>query len=599
MSLSDRLSEASAGAGAGEHGPPRKHRIVIMVLGIVADPQLIAPGDRRLEMRWREIRAKLVDTQIHSHIGQISSPKPVGLVAEFGNAINAVRCAVELQRDVLAANAKASDLPPLELSIGVHLWEDHAAGHATYEESVRAASQLQEAAEPGEIVLSASTQEQIDGAPDLPTEPLARPQLEEALGGKRAVRVVLRQFEIEPAGQATPSPSLAVLPFSSAAEAGDDYFTEGIVDDIVGALSAVSDLLVVSRSSTLPFRGAKGDLRTVGRQLGVRYIVAGTTQRTAGRLVLIPELIDCETGTVIWRKHYDVPHREIFDLQQTIARRIARSLQPSLSSAQLQRVQTKRPENLDAYDLVLQAMHRMYSLDREDFASARELLERAIRSDPGYASAYTFMAMWHMLNVGQGYSEDENAGSMDLLRAAESAIERAPGDANALAILGHCKAWLFREYDTALDLFEQAFAASPNSAFVWGWSSPICSYLGDATTAIAHAKHALRLCPLGPHAYFFRTALCLAYYTSGNYDEAVRWGRRAMAINPRYEANLRFLAASLAAGGRLQDARAVAQALLVVRPEFSVARLAARYAYRDRARTTAFAAHLRLAGLPN
>jgi TolB-like protein len=570
-----------------------------MAMGIVSAPDLIEPGERHLEMRWREIRGKLVDPEIASHLGQIARAEPVSLVAEFGNPLNAVRCAVELQRDLQAANAKDSDLRPLELRIGIHLWQNRTGRHGSFEDSVKATSRLQEAADPGEIVLSAPAQEQIADAPDIATERLSRPQLEKALGGIRTFRVVVRQFEVNPSQRATPSPSLAVLPFSTGTDVGNNYFAEGMVDDIVGALSGVSDLLVISQTSTLPFRGAKVDVRSVGRQLGVRYIVAGTTQRTADRLILAPELIDSETGTVIWRKRYDVPHGKIFALQQNIARRIVRSLQPSLSSDQLQRVQTKRPESLDAYDLVLQAMHRMYSLDRQDFASARVLLERAIRLDPGYGAAYTYMAMWHLFNVGQGYCEDENTASLDLLRAAQSAIDRAPGDAHALAVLGHCKAWLYRDYDAALDLFEQAFAAAPNSAFVWGWSSPICSYLGDGATAVAHAKSALRLCPLGPQTYFFRTALGLAYYTSGSHEEAARWCRRSMAINPRFEANLRILAASLAAGDRLEEAHGAAQSLLAVRPDFSVSRLAARYAYKDPARTKAFAAHLRLAGLPD
>lgn len=597
--LTDRLSDAAADAEESEEASPRRQRIVIMALGIVTDPQLMATADPRLEMRWREIQAKLVDRQIAGHRGQIISGTSTGLVAEFTNALNAVRCAVELQRDIQAANARASDLPLAELCIGVHFWEDSADAKTTYDEHVNTAILLQRAAETGGIVLSTATQEQIAGAPDITTQPFTRPQLEKVLGGGHAFRIAMRQIETQSSHRATPIPSLAVLPFSSAPDSGGDYFTEGIVEDIVGALSAVSELLVVSPTSTLPFRGAKVDVGTVGRQLAVRYLVTGTTQRTADRLTLTPKLSDTETGTVVWRKRYDVPHRKIFDMQQDIARRIARALVPSLSSAELRRVEAKRPENLDAYDLVLQAVHRMYRLDRADFTAARALLDRAIPLDPGYAAAYTFLAMWHILNVGQGYCTDENAESMEIVRAAEKAAERQPADARALALFGHCKAWLFRDYDSALDLIERAFAAAPNSDFVWGWSSPTCSYLGDGATAIAHAEHALRLCPLGPHAYAYRTALGLAHYTNGNYDESARWGRRVMAANPLFSANLRFLAASLAARGRLEEARAVACSMLALQPAFSVKRFAARYAYRDIKRNAILAEHLRLAGLPD
>jgi tetratricopeptide (TPR) repeat protein len=316
-------------------------------------------------------------------------------------------------------------------------------------------------------------------------------------------------------------------------------------------------------------------------------------------LAVAAKLVDAETGTVVWRKRYDAPHQKIFDLQQDIARRIASALLPNLSSAELQRIEAKPPENLDAYDLVLQGLHRMYRLRRQDFAVARSLLERAIKLEPGYAAAYTYLAMWHMLNVGQGYSEDENRESAELQRAATSAIERDPGDAHALALLGHCKAWLYRDYDSALDLFERAHVASPNSAFVWGWSSPICSYLGDGASGVARAERALRLSPIGPHSYFFRAVLALGHYTLGNYADAARWSRRSMAVYPDYEANLRFLAASLAACGRFHEARRVGKSLLALRPDFRVGRFATRYAYRDPKRNEGFAEHLRLAGLPD
>ena len=151
-------------------------------------------------------------------------------------------------------------------------------------------------------------------------------------------------------------------------------------------------------------------------------------------------------------------------------------------------VETKRPESFDAYDLVLKAMHCMQRLDPDDFAMARALLEGAIEKDPTYAAAHTFLARWYMLNLGQGYSVREHAEKNSFLKAVSRAVDLNPADAHALALLGHCKSWLFRDYDAALDCFERAFAASPNSAFAWGWSSPTCSYLGDGATAVSIRK---------------------------------------------------------------------------------------------------------------
>ncbi len=576
---------------------------VYMVLGIVGATRPTKPGEQRLNMRWMEIRARFVDREIAAHRGQIIQGTPDGLVSAFPRALDAVRCAIELQRDIPAANAAAPEQPPIELCIGVNTGNGQTAREASPNESRDIAAGLQERAGPGGIVISGPTLEQIGGADDIESEALGLIDIKKAARQIHAYRVAFRRIgATAPVLRKAPlrQISLAVLPFKSGADdKRDDYFTEGIAEDIVSALAGVSDFLVVSRTSTVPFQGDNVDLRAAGRQLGVRYVVTGTARRGADELHLAVDLTDTDTGGVLWSHRYEVPLTKLFELQDDISLRIARALVPTLGSAELQRSMGKRPESMDAYDLVLQAMYRMYRLDRAEFATARSLLARAIALDPDYATAYTLLGEWHMLNIGQGYCEDENAAMADLVRLATSAIERNRQDPRALALLGHCRAWLFREYDDALDLFEQAFAASPNSAFAWGWSSPTCSYLGDGESAVVHAEYALRLSPLGPHASYFRSALALAHYTNGDYDEAARWGRRALAVNPLYASNLRFLAASLAARGRLQDARAVGRALMALRPDFSVKRFAMRSSYKDLQRTLAFAEHLRLAGLPD
>ena len=594
--IADRLSETAVDIEGSNVVSSRANRIVAMSVAIATDQIGAAADGRRIEMRWREIRAKLIDPQIAGHLGQIVGASATGLTVEFRNAVNAVRCAIEAQRDAHAANAGAGDEPALELRVGIHAMEGGARGQQVYDEAIKLAVSIEQAAETGQILVSAAVAAQIAGAPDLVTERLGQARSSRAADDAPVFRVVPVQLGAEP-GRSRPNASLAVISYAGEDAPGAANAADGIVEDITRALSTIQDLIVVSRASTVHLRGSNP--RTIGRQLGVRYIVTVRSRRAEGRFGVSARLVDTETGREVWHKRFGVAEREVFDLQGKIARRIASALLPNLSSAELQRIASKPPENLDAYDLVLQATHRMYRLEREDFAAAREMLERALKLEPGYAAAYTYLAMWHMLNIGQGYSGDENRESAEMLRAANNALARDPADAHALALLGHCKAWLYRDYEAAVDLFEQAYIVSPNSAVVWGWSSPICSYLGDGATGVARAERALRLCPIGPHSYFYRAVLALGHYTLGRYADAARWSRRSMAVYPQYEANLRFLAASLAAGGRVQEARRVARSLLELRPDFSVGRFAARYAYRDPHRNALLAEHLRLAGLPD
>ncbi len=575
------------GSGTSAHRVAGGAAVRAVVMALRAAPtREIEYGELRKRLRWMEVRAKLVDPQIAGYGGQILRRTPEGLLVEFRSAVDAVRCAIELQRDIVAVNAADSDLPTIDLRMAIA---------ASDTDGEAAALALQERTEQGGIAVAPAVREQIGAPVDVALEPLEQ-------GQAGAFRLVARPLGAKvPLGRRAPQghASVAVLPFAGTTDGHpDDYFTSGIVENIVGLLARVSDLVVVSREATLMFRGTDVDLRAVGRQLAVRYIVTGTAARSGDRLRLMPRLVDIETDTVLWNVRYEVPISKQFDLQDRISRRIVRALVPNLGLAELRRAETKRPESLDAYDLVLKAMHCMQRLDRADFASARELLESAIEKDPGYAAAHTLLARWYMLNLGQGYSVREQAEKNAFLKTVSRAVELNPADAHALALLGHCKSWLYRDYDAALDCFERAFAASPNSAFAWGWSSPTCSYLGDGATAAAHAEHAIRLSPYGPNAYVYRSALALARYTNGDYAEAARWGRRTMAIAPRYAANIRILAASLAASGEIEQARAIGRALLVLQPDFGVRRIAVGYSYNSKERNQVLAEHLRLAGLP-
>jgi len=364
-------------------------------------------------------------------------------------------------------------------------------------------------------------------------------------------------------------PGVAVLPFRMT---GDDperaYFGEGIIDDIIFNLSSVRGLLVIARTSALAYRNEPVDLPKIGQELGVRYVLSGSVRRIECHLRITAELSDVESGSLIWVDRYDGDLTELFDLQERIATRIVWSLAPHLREAELRSARRKRPENMNAYDLVLQAIDLLYHMNRSDFARAGELLRQAISADDNYATAYAYAALWEIHNINQGWTTDIAADSNEALRRATAAVDRDPTDGFALAIYGHAQAVLFREYDGAIDLFDRALKATPGNAMAWTLSSGVYSYTGQTKAAIERAEMGMRLSPVDTQSFFYLLFLALAHYVNGTYEESIIWARKSTALNPRLCSNLRWLIGSLVAIGRLDEARHYGQALLHVNPGF-------------------------------
>jgi TolB-like protein/MoxR-like ATPase len=394
-------------------------------------------------------------------------------------------------------------------------------------------------------------------------------------------------------------PSIAVLPFHAQGEGESQaYFGDGIVEDIIGALSSLREMFVISRSSTLRYRGTGADVRVVGRDVGVGYVLSGSVRRASDRLRVSAELAETARGTVVWANHFDGISEDLFALQDQIATRVVSTIAPQVREAELRRAFRKRPESMEAYDCLLRGLAQRYRLNVADFAEARTWLERAIILDPGYAAPYALLADWHSIRVGQGWSPDPAADNAQVMRLATAAFERDSFDAMALALCGHVKSLLLHEFEEAIALFDRAIAASPSSAIAWTRSSPTYSYIGDAQEAIRRAEQGLRLSPLDIEVFFAHSILGLALYVAGEHEEGIRWGRKAREENPRYTANLRFLAVNLAAAGHMDEAREVGQALLAAEPGFQVDRFMAGYAMQSPDPRARFAHHLRLAGLP-
>jgi TolB-like protein len=394
-------------------------------------------------------------------------------------------------------------------------------------------------------------------------------------------------------------PSLAVLPFRTLqADQADAYFAAGMVDDIIRVLGGFRAMLVIARGSTLGFAGPSVDLRRIGAELGVRYVLYGSVQRSGERVRIAAELGETETGNVIWADRFDGVLADLFELQDRISLRVAAIIAPHVRERELRRAMRKRPESMSAYDLVLQALDLLHRNTIGPFLQAGDLLRQAMALDPSYAPPYSHMALWHMLRVAQGWSDDRAADGRAAAQAAEAAVTRDPGDAQALAICGHTQSYMHRNYTTAAEFLERALIAGPNCAIAWSLSSLTCGYLGDGKTAVRRAEYGLRLSPLAPDVYMFEHFLSLAHYVDLNYEESVAWAQRSLVHNPAHTSTLRTLVAGLAGLGRLDEARTAAAEMMAQDPGFGLAAFADRTPLPDPLRRR-FVDHLRSAGVPD
>jgi adenylate cyclase len=534
------------------------------------------------------------------------------LVAEFASVVDAVECAVFIQR----APAEGVGTRPAEqcreVRIGVSLGEVLMDGERRSGDTITVAARLPELVESGGIAISGPAHDQVA------TKLRYR---WEALGAHFIERIqqpilVYRMIDSEPirsTGRLDPTrampmlrhvhgghrASVAVLPFREYdLPEGNSYFADGIVENIIGALASLPDLFVISHSSTLGFRGAEVDVRAAGEKLGVQYVVSGGVRRARERIRTVAELCEAETGGILWTERLEGSTSEVFALQDRLAERIVTTIAPHVRQAELQRALRKHPESLDAYDFVLRGLDLLYRLRREEFEQAQDMFRRAIDQDPGYATPYALSANWYSIRIGQGWSVNLSEDAEAVNRLATAALERDPFDTRALALCGHVRSFLFRDYEAAVDLFQRALATSPNSAEAWLWSSPTYSYLGEGAEAARRAEQSLRLSPFDSHVFLNHTALALAHYTSDDFERAVTVGRRATAENPRYTAALRIFAASLVAAGRTEEAQSVARALLERESGFRVDVFCRAHPYKDPVRREMLARRLRAAGLP-
>ncbi len=391
-------------------------------------------------------------------------------------------------------------------------------------------------------------------------------------------------------------PSIAVLPFSNlSGDPGQEYFAEGMVEDIIAGLSRIKWLFVAARHSSFVYKGRAVDVKQIGRELGVRYLLQGSLRKDGNRIRVSAQMIEAETGGHLWTERFDRPLDDIFALQDEIALNVVGEIEPSLRQAEVERVRRKRPDSLDAYDLVLQAQADVYSGMPDRVTKALVLLDRALALDPIYPLAHAFSAMCHhCLFLRAGLREESRAAS---IRHAQAAILNGQDDALALTFAGFSIGMDGHDHAAAFTALEAALAISPSSALTYIVGGVIFGWAGEAQRAIEWGERAMRLSPFDPWAWSACHALTLGYFHRGSYEAAAKAAHRAVQLNPGHSISHMLLAASLAKLGQLQQARVAAARVLELQPAFRYSRQFAGVNCAP-ALADALGASLRAAGLP-
>ena len=396
-------------------------------------------------------------------------------------------------------------------------------------------------------------------------------------------------------------PRIAVLPLRTSEEQKlGSHLTDGITADIITQLAGLRELTVISHGSTYGFRDPYADPREIGQKLNARYLVIGRIRRGGDKLRLTTELTVAESGDVIFSHTDEAAEALSFEDQDRIVGQLVNKLMPQVRETELRRIRGKRPNVLSVYEKVLLSREKILLLDRPALIEAKTLLDEVILEDPGYGEAYALSAEWHSTMAGEGWSPDRVGAIAAAERLAGTALSVDNCNLRALVSQGHQKSLYYRDHDAAQRMFRQALDVAPSSAHAWAMSTYCFAFAGEAEEAVRRAKRALELSPYDRDAGKFLNGLCVAHYTAGDYESAADCGLRALSEASSWRGTGAYTAASLAAAGRVREARdVVEETRRTGRDRRSVHAIVANHPYRDQSRRILYGAHLSAAGVPD
>ena len=587
------------------HPSVQRRLAAILAADVVGYSSLMGQDEEGTLARIKTLRRDIIEPKAGEHHGRIFKTTGDGFLVEFFSPVEAVRFAAEVQ-EALASHAIGMSAPPLQLRIGINLGDTIIEEDGdVYGDGVNIAARLEQSAPPGGISISAKVYEEVrDKLPyafadrgELSAKNIARPV--RVYHVSRAAREAQPDMHGSPHPALPDKPSIAVLPFTNmSGDPEQEYFADGVVEDIITALSHFPRLFVIARNSSFTYKGRAVDVRRVGQELGVRYVLEGSVRRSGGRIRLTGQLIDTHDATHLWAERFDGPTEDIFELQDEMTMRIVGAIIPRLQAAEIERSSRNRPESLDAYDLYLRALAAVHRMTREDSDDALALVDRALALDSHYAVAAGLGAWACTLRMSQNWATDGEVEKRRGVELGRLAVLKGQSDADTLAAGGYALAFLGGELHEGLRAIERAISLNPNSAIALGHAGWVRAFLGHARDAIEALNRSIRLSPRDPMLFRVEAAMAYSHLLLEEFDEAIAWGFRSVESNPNYTVSYRALSSALAHAGRLEEAKVVVARLSTLDPGLRLSTLAEATVFKHSGGLDLILDGLRAAGVP-
>ena len=524
---------------------PQRQLSAILAADVAGYSRLIGMDEEGTLARLKELRRSLIDPKINEHRGRIVKTMGDGLLVQFASAVDAVRCAVEIQQHLAEQGTTTNEERRIAFRIGVNLGDVVVDGDDIHGDGVNIAARLQVLAEPGGVFVSGSVYDQVQD----------KLHIGFANAGEQQLRNIARPIRVYSVSGGAPSrasfptlpdkPSIAVLPFENlSGDREQEYFADGVVEEVITALSRFRQLFVIARNSSFTYKGRSVDVKQVGRELGVRYVLEGSVRKAGNKVRIAGQLIDTSTGGHLWADRFDGNLEDLFDLQDQVTASVVGAIAPRLERAEIERSKRKPTESLDAYDYYLRGMASLFQWTKEANNEALLMFQRAIELDPNFASAYAMMARCYSQRMTSGWMTDRVREISETSWLARRAAELGRDDAVALSTAGFALAYVAGEVEEGNAMIDRALVLNANLAWAWYFSGWGKIWLGEPEIAIAHLARALRLSPHDPHAFNMRSATAFAHFIAGRYAEALSWAESALLERPDHISALRVFAAS-------------------------------------------------------